>query len=457
MRRVSERFLHVRERERNEDSSVRIAFHWQSVRRNRETLIPNPLRPVPYARYRENRRFRNRRKRIRFRIGKGFRLNAGTLEKERLLRPKGFRPRNEAVAIANPVCQNRKPLTVPNRPRRPEPKNVFSRKLRTPHSGNRSRGSGIGKTLKTDEKTDACSSVSERFPRIDSGTAQSPHWNTGQRVFPRYNRGKDFPLPDREYEILSERPVLRRRRSLARTAKTQARDEIPPRPRMKGIGFRGDDERIRKAQIEPFGSADVGTETDRGKTATDGNGLPPLDRSSRLDLRIDQNRRRNPFGDSVERTVIRSLLRGDGIAFERSRFPLRDARHRHAFEKTLVRVLRVVSLSDRDIRRNRYGTAMVRNLLRLTVPFPDNRRTVRSLIRGARRKDRRRTQGSLGPFFQKDGGMAVGFSVSDFFDIFYGLTRNPMANQPYDARKEREIDQILKMLLSPDGKGYQYR
>lgn len=226
---------------------------------------------------------------------------------------------------------------------------------------------------------------------------------------------------------------------------------------MKGIGFRGDDGRIFELKIELFGSADVGTETDRGKTATDGNGIPPLDRSSRLDLRIDQNRRRNSFGDSVERPMIRSLLRGDGIAFERSRFPLRDVRNRHAFEKTLVRVLRIVHVSRKDIRRNRYHAAMVRSLLRLILRFPDNRGTVRSVIRRARRKNGRRTKGSLGPFLQKGRRMAVGFSVSDFFDIFYGLTRNPMANQPYDARKEREIDQILKTLLSPDGKGYQYR
>ncbi len=172
MRRVSERFLHVRERERNEDSRVRAPFYGQVVRRSRETLIPNALGSLPFAR---NREFRNRRKRVCGRIGKGFRLNAGTLGKERLLRPKGFRPMNEAVAIANPVFQNGKPRTVPNRPRRPESENVLSRKLRTPHLGNRSRGFGIGKVVKMTKKADACSSVSGRFPRIDSGTAQSPH------------------------------------------------------------------------------------------------------------------------------------------------------------------------------------------------------------------------------------------------------------------------------------------
>ncbi len=226
---------------------------------------------------------------------------------------------------------------------------------------------------------------------------------------------------------------------------------------MKGGRFRCDDGRIRKPQIEPFGSADVGTETDRGKTATEGNAIPPLDRSSRLDLRSDQNRRRNPFEDSVERPMIRSLLRGDGIAFERSRIPLRDTRHHHAFEEALVRVFRSFYGSRKDIRRNRYHARMVRSLLRLILRFPDNRRAVRSVIRGRRRKERRRTQGSLESFFQKSRRMAVGFSVSDFFGIFYGLTRNPMANQPYDARKEREIEQILKKLLSPDGKGYRYR
>ena len=154
---------------------------------------------------------------------------------------------------------------------------------------------------------------------------------------------------------------------------------------MKRSRLRGDDGRIRKPQIQPFGSADVGTETDRGKTATDGNAVPTLDRNPRLDLRIDQNRRRNPFGDSVERPMIRSLLRSDGFAFERSRIPLRDIRHRHAFEEALVRVFRAVPRSGRNIRRNGNGARMVLIILQWNLRFPIARRIFRSLIRGRRR------------------------------------------------------------------------